>query len=482
MASTLLMSCAVGPNYKKPQPPAPDTTGAYNKNTPQNPVGTAQVPGGTPQKFVQNMDIPAQWWKLFRNKQLNDLIEESLRNNPNLKSARESLTVAKENVYAQYGYFLPSVTAGVTAYQYNASQTMSPVLNANTFNFGLITPQLNVGFVPDVFGLNRRTVESLLAQQQQQHFVVEATYITLSANVVEAAIQEASLRGQVEATEKVIEVNRKMVDLLRKQVKAGYSSQMDLAAVEAQLAQAIAALPPLEKLLAQQRDQLCVLLGRPPGQDPEATFTLSNLELPRDLPLSVPSRLIEQRPDVRQAEENLHAACAQVGIAVANRLPNFLLGGNLGTAATQMGQLFASGNPFWMAGGALAMPVFEGGTLLHKEHGARAAFRAAAEQYKAAILTALQNVADTLHALEQDALALKAAKDAEVAARKTLDLTTKQAQSGYVNALAVLTAEQVYQQALINLVQAEANRYADTAALFQALGGGWWNNPIEKKG
>jgi len=469
----------MGPNFKKPTPP-PDQ--GYTKKPISNPVGSKGTIGGTDQHFVPNLDIPAQWWELFHSRQLNALVQESLNNNPNLLAARASLKQAKENVYAQYGYFLPSVSAGLSAYQYNASQTLSPVLNQNNFNFALLTPQVNVGFVPDVFGLNRRTVESLRAQQEQQHFVVEATYITLSANVVEAAIQEASLRGQVEATQKVIGVNQKMVDLLKKQVASGYASRIALAQQEAQLAQAIAALPPLEKLLAQQRDQLCMLIGRMPGQDPEATFHLSELELPRDLPLTVPSRLIEQRPDVLQAQENLHSASAQVGVAVASRLPNFQLGGNLGTAATQVSQLFASGNPFWMVGGALAQPIFEGGTLLHKERGARAALRAAGEQYRAVVLTAAQNVADTLHALEQDAAALRAAKDAELAAKKMLDLTTQQAQAGYTNSLALLAAEQGYQQAEINLVQAEANRFADTAALFQALGGGWWNNPAEKKG
>jgi NodT family efflux transporter outer membrane factor (OMF) lipoprotein len=472
---SLLASCAVGPNYKRPA--VPDAPDYYSKSPLRNPQGTAGIKGGSSQQFVQGLDIPAQWWELFHSRELNDLVQESLRANPNLKAAREALSAARENVYAQYGAYLPGITGGVAASHQVTSQSLSPVPNQNIFNFNLITPQVSVAFTPDVFGLNRRTVESLHAQEEQQRHVVEATYITLSSNVMEAAIQEASLRGQVEATQELITLNQKMVDLLRKQVAAGYASQMDLAAQEAQLAQTVATLPPLAKLLAQQRDQLCVLLGRLPGQEPEATFHLSQLELPRELPVSLPSRLIEQRPDIRQAEENLHAACAQVGIAVANRLPNFLLSGNLGTTATQMSSLFAPGNGFWTGAGALTQPIFEGGMLLHKERAARATYRQAAEQYRAAILAAAQNVADTLHALEQDAIALKAAQQAALAAKKTLDLTTRQVQLGYANTLALLGAEQAYQQARINLVQAQANRFSDTAALFLSLGGGWWNLP-----
>jgi NodT family efflux transporter outer membrane factor (OMF) lipoprotein len=227
--------------------------------------------------------------------------------------------------------------------------------------------------------------------------------------------------------------------------------------------------------LAQQRDALAALAGVFPTQDPAEKFDLSNLQLPRDLPLSLPSALVGQRPDVRQAEEQLHSASARIGVAVANRLPNITLSASAGSSALAMNQLFTSGNGFWGVGAAATQPIFEGFALLHQERAARAAYVEAVEQYKSTVLGAFQNVADTLNALEQDAEALKAAAEAEHAAKITLDLTQRQLQVGYANSLALLSAEQGYQQSVIALAQARANRYSDTAALFFALGGGWWN-------
>jgi NodT family efflux transporter outer membrane factor (OMF) lipoprotein len=341
--------------------------------------------------------------------------------------------------------------------------------------FSLYTPQVNVSYVPDVFGLNRRTVESLKAEEGQARFALVATHITLSANVAAAAIQEAALRGQIDATRQLVTVNSNMLAALRVQFEKGYAARLDVAAQESELAQVAATLPPLLKQLAQQRHLLAVLSGRFPSQEPAARFELASLQLPQELPVSLPSQLVAQRPDVRQAEETLHAASAQVGIAVANRLPNITLSADAGTMALEAGQIFSSGNAFWTLAGGVTQPIFQGGALLHKERAARAAYTQAAELYKATVLTAFQNVADSLNALQEDANGLSAAAAARDAAKVSLDLAQKQFETGYAGYLPLLTAEQAYQQALINLVQAQANRYADTAALFQALGGGWWH-------
>jgi NodT family efflux transporter outer membrane factor (OMF) lipoprotein len=351
------------------------------------------------------------------------------------------------------------------------------VTNTSALNYSLYTPQVSVSFVPDVFGLNRRTVESLQAQEQQARFALAATHITLSSNVAAGAIQEASLRGQIKATDELITINTDMLKILREQYAKGYASELDVAAQESQLAQVIATMPPLLKQLAQQRDLLAVLSGGFPNQDLTEKFELANLQLPQELPLSLPSKLVEQRPDVRQAEENLHSASAQIGIAVANRLPSFALTADAGSMALALGRLFSGGNGIWDLGAGVTQPIFDAGTLRHRERAAQAAYTQAAEQYRSAVLTAFQNVADTLHALQQDADALQAAAAAKDASSVTLHLARKQYQSGYASYLALLSAEQAYQQAVINLVQAQANRYADTAALFQALGGGWWNRP-----
>jgi NodT family efflux transporter outer membrane factor (OMF) lipoprotein len=471
-AILLVTGCAVGPKFQKPAPPPPD---AGYTATPLPPTTSgAKIAGGDAQSFVAGRDIPGEWWELFHSKPLNDLIERSLKANPNLKSAQAALQVAREDVLAQRGYYYPSASAAFAATRSKTSEALTPVPANNLFTFNLYTPQVSVAYVPDVFGLNRRTIESLRAQEQQARFALAAAHITLSSNVAAAAIQEASLRAQVDATRELISINTNMVRIVRNQYAKGYASQLDVAQQESQLAQVTATLPPLLKQLAQQRDLLAALSGGYPNQDlPE--FEFSTIELPQDLPVSLPSQLVEQRPDVRQAEENLHSACAQIGVARANRFPSFPLTANIGSMALAFSSIFSPGTGFWDLGAAVAQPVFTGGTLKHHELAARAAYVQASEQYRSTVLTAFQNVADTLNALQQDADALKAAAAAKDAAERTLALATTQYQSGYTSYLTLLSAEQTYQQAVITLAQAQGNRYADTAALFQALGGGWWH-------
>jgi NodT family efflux transporter outer membrane factor (OMF) lipoprotein len=471
-AVLLLAGCVVGPNFQKPAPPA---DGGYTPAPLPTTSNTPNVGGGEAQTFVDGRDIPGEWWALFHSQPLNEVIERSLKANPDIKAAQAALVVARENVLAQRGAYYPSVSGSFSASQAKTSSQISPTPNSGALTFGLYTPQVSVSFVPDVFGLNRRTVESLKAQEQQTRFALAATHITLSSNVAAAAFQEASLRGQIDATRELTGINTNMLQILRNQLQAGYATELDVAGQELQLAQIAATLPPLLKQLAQQRDLLAVLSGGFPNQDLAEKFELANLQLPQELPVSLPSQLVEQRPDVRQAEENLHSASALIGVAVANRLPSFALTADLGSMALALGGIFAGGTGFWDAGASVTQPIFQGGTLLHRERAARAAYTQAAEQYRSTVLTAFQNVADTLNALQQDADGLKAAAAARDASRVTLDLAMQQFQSGYVNNLALLSAEQAYQQALLALVQAQASRYSDTAALFQALGGGWWN-------
>jgi len=472
LALLLTASCAVGPNFKKPAAPqVPGYTPAPSSTT----NSTPNVTGGEAQRFFEGRDIPGEWWTLFHSKPLNELIERSLKSSPDIKAAQAALLVAREDVLAQRGAYFPSVAGAFSADHAKTSNVVSSFTASGALYYSLYTPQVSVSFVPDVFGLNRRTVEALKAQEEQVRFALAATHITLSSNVAAAAIQEASLRAQVDATRELIEINTNMLKILRTQFEKGYVGRLDVAAQESQLAQVTATLPPLLKQLAQQRDLLARLSGGFPSQDLPEKFELASLELPEELPVSLPSQLVEQRPDVRQAEENLHSASAQVGIARANRLPSFALTADVGSMALIFSHMFAAGTGFWDLGAGATQSVFQGGTLIHRERAARAAYVQAAEQYRSTVLTAFQNVADTLHALAQDADALRAAAASADAAKVTLDLTTRQLQAGYVSYLALLSAEQSYQMALINLVQARANRYADTAALFQALGGGWWN-------
>ncbi|MBS0365259.1 MAG: efflux transporter outer membrane subunit [Proteobacteria bacterium] len=472
LACLLVSGCAAGPDFKRPA--APGVSDYTSRPLPAT-VTAPGAAGAQAQHFKPGLDIAADWWTLFHSAPLNELIERALVSNHDLKAAQAALSAARENVLAQRGAYYPSAAVSFAASRARQSVQLAPTPNSNTFLFDLFAPGVSVSYVPDVFGLNRRTVESAQAQAEETRYQMLATYTTLTANVVVTAIQQGSVEMQIEATRHLIDENSNMVQILHYQFSRGYASGLDVAAQESQLAQVSATLPPLLKQQAQLRDQLAVLAGRFPGEAPAATFHLDSLKLPDELPVSLPAQLVRQRPDVLQAEENLHDASARIGIAVANRLPNIVLSANAGSVALVMDQLFTSGTNFWNVGAAVTAPLFQGGALLHRERAAKAAYVQAAEQYRSTVLTAMQSVADTLTALEQDAAAVKATAAAAAAGKVTLDLAERQVRAGYAGELALLSAQQAYQQDQINLVQAQASRYADTAALFQALGGGWWH-------
>ena len=475
-AALALASCAVGPDFVAPAaPPA----GGYAVEKLDATSGAA-TQGGASQRFVANMDIPGEWWKLFHSAALNRLLDTALANNHDLKAAEAGLKAAKEAVEAQRGFFYPTVAVTPNAYrQLQATGTLQPTLISAQSYFTLYTPQATVSYAPDVFGLNRRTVESLQAQADMQRFQTEAAYLALTSNVVVGAVQEASYRGQIAAVQKAVKAMQDLLAILRQEQKLGQVAEADVALQEAALAQAESALPVLEKQLAQQRDLLTALTGGLPNEPAPERFELSSLHLPQKLPLSLPADLVWQRPDVRAAEENLHSAQAQVGVALANRLPNFTLTADAGTTATTLSQLFIPGNNFWLFGGELGQTIFAGGTLMHREAAAQASAVQAAEQYKSVVVNAMQNVADSLRAIQHDADGLKIAAAAEAAAAKSLKIAQGQRKLGMVSNATVLLAEQTFLNAMVARVQAEAMRYADTAALFQALGGGWWNRPHE---
>jgi NodT family efflux transporter outer membrane factor (OMF) lipoprotein len=470
----LMMGCAVGPDFEPPA--APDVTG-YTPQPLAEQTSSADVKGGAAQRFVQGMDIPGQWWTLFHSAALNALIEQALKDNPTLPTAEAALRQAWENVYVGEGAFFPTAVASYSASRNKtATGVVFTAASSGPPFFTLHTAQVVVTYAPDVFGGTRREVESLMATAEFQRFQVEAAYLTLSSNVVTAAVQEASLRGQIAATEEIIKIETQSLGILQKQLELGQVAGADVAAVEATLAQAQATLPPLQKQLAVQRDLLTALIGRLPSQEPAEKFELASLQLPQELPVSLPSNLVEQRPDIQSAEAQLHAASALIGVAIAAQLPQFTLTGNAGTTANQIGQLLMTpGTAFWSVAGNVAQTIFDAGTLLHKKRAANAAFDEAAAMYRSTVIAAFQNIADALHALQSDAEILKAAYTAERAAFKSLEIARRQLQLGAIGYLGLLTTENTYQTALIALVQAQAARYADTAALFQALGGGWWN-------
>jgi NodT family efflux transporter outer membrane factor (OMF) lipoprotein len=493
-AAALCSSCAVGPSFHEPK--APSDAGYAPTSLPES-SASATVHGGEAQHFVAGRDIPFEWWELFRSAALNSLIDKAFKANPTITAAQAALAQAQELVYAQQGFYFPTVGATYQAERHkiagNLTNDQAPGVQGNGDNllpplqtpgippytapmyYNFQTAELTVGFVPDVFGGNRRLVESLAAQVDTQRFALEATYITLASNVAAAAIQEASLRAQIQATREIIAADEKSLQILLDQFRLGQAMRIDVAAQETALAQARATLPPLQLQFEQTRDLIRALVGNLPNDDVAETFELDALQLPPEVPLSLPARIIEQRPDVRAAAAQLHSANAQVGVAVAAMLPQFPITGSYGGNAEQFSWMFRSGGPFWNLVGDVTQPLFEGGTLLHRKRAANQALRQAAAQYQSAVIAAYQNVADSLHASLSDADALAAQVEAENAAKLTYELTRRQMELGYVNTLTLLSAQTSYSQALINRVQAQATRYSDTVALFQALGGGWWN-------
>jgi len=467
-AISAALGACVGPNFHRPAAPG------VERYTIEPLVRTAAAPGvgGAAQRFLEQQDVPRNWWTLFGSDQLNALVNEALRANPEVASAQAALRQAMENTAAQRGLYFPSIQGDFDASRNrDAVGVLSPTLTSGSPVYNLFTPQLTISYVPDVFGANRRAVESLAAQAEASRFQLDATYLTLTANVVTTAIQEAGLRAEIAGTEQVIALERESLGVLRRELELGAIAEADVYAQDAALAQLEGTLPPLNKQLHQARDQLAALTGHLPADFKPDPLELDQLTLPTDLPLGVPSQLVERRPDVRAAEAQLHAATAQVGVAIANLLPQVTITGDVGSTATLFSELFKPGTGFWSLGANATQPLFAGGALMHRKRAADAALDQAAAQYRSAVLTAFQNVADSLHALDTDADALNAASRAEQAAQKSLGVAHHQLELGSVSYLALVASEQTYNQAVVSLAQARANRYADTAALFQALGG-----------
>jgi NodT family efflux transporter outer membrane factor (OMF) lipoprotein len=480
IALAAFSGCAVGPNFHRPAPPQTDRYTAQPMDVapaeaaaqPAEATASASAADSMEQSFVLGQNPQADWWRGFGSDAINALIEESLKANPTVQAAEATLRQARENVAAQRGLYFPTVQASAGASKNrDAVQVLSPTLASGAATYALYTPQLTVALVPDLFGANRRQVESLQALVDVSRYQYDAAYLTLITNVLSAAIQEAGYRAQVEATEQVISLERESLDVARRELDLGAIAEADVLAQDAALAQAQATLPPLRKSLDQQHDMLAALTGQLPGDARINAIQLDELSLPTTIPLGVPSKLVERRPDVRAAEAQLHSATAAVGVAIANMLPQITLSGAIGNVATETSQLFKNSTEFWTIGASLSQTLFQGGTLYHRERAARAAMDIAGAQYRQAVLTAFQNVADSLRALAADGDAVRAEDRAYATSQASLAIVKQQYALGAVSYLALLNAQQTYQQAVIGRAQALMNRYADTAALYLALGG-----------
>jgi NodT family efflux transporter outer membrane factor (OMF) lipoprotein len=478
MTVGILAGCAAGPDFHRPSPPG---TKGYTETPLASETASAPGVGGDAQGFMTGRDIPSQWWTLFQSRSLDNLIHQALADSPTLAASQAALRQAQENWRAQLGELFPSVDAGFSANRSKFTGASFGQPNQPGGVFTLYNASVSVSYTLDLFGGTRRGLEELKAQVDYQHYLLEGAYLTLTSNIVTAAFQEGSLRSQIRATKEILKAEDEQLTLVEQQFQLGGASRADVLAQQTQLAQTRTTLPPLEKQLSQTRHLLAVLAGKPPGDAatlPE--FDITDLKLLRELPVSLPSVLVRQRPDILASEEQLHSASALIGVATANMFPKLTLSGNYGSQSTLIGDLFSSGTNVWSIGAGLVQPIFRAGELTAKRRAAIAAYDQAEAQYRETVLLAFKNVADVLRALEKDAETLKAQSDAESAARESLELSRNQYELGAVSYLVLLNAERQHQQASIALVQAQAARFADTAALFQALGGGWWNREAEE--
>jgi NodT family efflux transporter outer membrane factor (OMF) lipoprotein len=475
----VVAGCAVGPDFKEPKAPAIE---GYTPTPVSGETVAAPGTAGAAQRLVRGEQVPAQWWELFRSPTLDQLVRQALAESPTLAAAQATLRVAEENLAAARGaLFAPQVDAKASAGRQRFSPAAIGMPQIPPVEFNLYNASVSVGYYFDLFGGARREFEALESEADYQNFQLQAGYVTLTANVVTTAIREAALRAQLAATQDILAAEQRQLAIVERQFALGGAAKNDVLTQRSQVAQTRAGLPALEKELARTRHLLSVYVGKLPSEAQLPEFTLATLELPQALPVSLPSALVRERPDIRAAESLLHRASAKVGVATANQYPQITLTGSYGSLTNVSSDWFSSGTSVWSYGLGLTLPLFRGGQLTAQRRAAVAAYEQAEAQYREVVLRAFQNVADTLRALEFDAQTLKAQAEAASAAREALDLTQRQYELGGATYLALLTAERQHQQAQIGLVQAQAARFADSAALFQALGGGWWHAPAQSR-
>ena len=462
-----LTGCAVGPDFRRPVAPAMNGYGVAT-----TPTASAAAPGGEIQRFHPGQEVGAQWWQAFGSAQIDSLVAEVLHDNPDLQAARASLRNAQETLAVQRATLIPTVGLQANSVRQHDAAILSPTLANGQQRFSLTTAQLTFDYPLDLFGGERRQIESVAASAEAQRWQLAYTYLTLTSNTVIAAINQAAVGSELALSRQVAQSARQSLDILRRQYQLGAVSQNDVDAQQAMLSQAEALVPSLEAQLQQQRDLLAALSGRLPANAPDSQLSLDALVLPADLPLSLPSSVVERRPDIRSAEAQLHAATAQVGVATASLLPNIALTGNGGSAALALSQLAAPAARFWSLGANLSATLFDGGALLHRKRAAVAMMDQAAAQYRSTVLQAFRQIADALAALQADAATLQAQTDATAAASRTLQSMQHDLQSGSVSYLGLLDAERTYGQAVVAQAAARAGRLTDTVNLLVALGGG----------
>ncbi len=468
MSLIVLLGCAVGPDFVRPTPPPVEryTRDAHPKET---------IPAdGKAQRFEQGATITSEWWRLFNSPKLDSLIRDAVLNNQSLQAAQASLRQSQDILRAGYGVFYPQLNADLEASRQKSSRALTGG-NVPSSIFNLFTLQATVSYALDLFGGERRAVESLRAQVDFQQYAALGTYLTLLGNITNTVIAEAAYREEIKATAEVISLEKDQAGITEVQTRAGTVPYSNLLSIQSQLAATEATIPPLRQKLSQAEHLLATLAGRTPAEWTPLDVELADLTLPSELPIALPSDLVRQRPDILAAEAELHSASAEIGVATAALFPSFTLNGTYGTASNASRDLFKSNSGFWNLGANVAAPLFRGGTLWYGRQAAIDAYKLSLANYRQTVLSSFAQVADTLRALEHDAEAVQAQSQAVAASGKALRLVEANYRAGIATYLQVIIADGQYQQAKIGYIQAQAQRLQDTVALFVALGGGWWN-------
>lgn len=469
VSSGSMSGCAVGPDFKRPTAPEGKTL------TAQTLPSSTVIADGKAQRFAADDKIAADWWRLLSCPQLDAIVVEALAKNPSVDAARASLRMSQDTLRAGYGVFFPhaEVAAGATRELYNPAPGIiqSPTTSSP---FNLFTVSASVSYALDVWGGQRRALEGLRAQVDDQRYTLMGTYVMLSGNVVNAVIAQAGYRAEIDATLASIALLKEQLRITQAQAQGGTVPYANVLTIQSQIASTEATLPPLEQKIDQAADLLATLAGKTPAEWQQPRITLADLTLPADLPESLPSELVRQRPDILVAEALLHAANANIGVATAAMLPNVTLNAGYGVAGTASGS-----GPFWSFGAGLTQPVFDAGTLWYQRKAAIDAHDVSLAIYRQTVLAAFEQVADTLRGLQHDAETLRAETEAVETAEGAMRLIQANYAAGVSNYLQVLVADGQYLLARVGYVQAVAQRLQDTVALYVALGGGWWNRPAQ---
>ncbi len=465
-----LAGCAVGPNFVRPEAP-PDA--GYSADATETATVAAD---GTVQRISVQQKLQADWWRLLGCPRLDALVAEAIAHNPTVEAAQASLRRSEDNLRAGYGVFYPQLDAqaGLSRQQYNPEK-LGQKQPSTTFN--LFTVSGSISYTLDIWGGQRRQVESLSASVEAQRDALLGTYLVLSSNVVNAALAQAGYREQVRATEELLRLLKEQLAITATQAEAGIVPYATALTLETSVASTEATLPPLRQRIDETQDLLAALVGRTPADWKQSPFALGDFTLPGEVPLSLPSELVRQRPDVLTAEAQLHSANAQIGVTTAAMLPNITLSGNLGLASADATQLFSAASGFWGLAAGLTQPLFHGGTLYYQNQASIDARDQAAATYRQTVLSAFEQVADTLRALGHDAEAVQAQLRAVQSSAEALRLIQANYESGVATYIQVLLADTQALQSQLGYIQAKTQRLQDTVALYVALGGGWWNAP-----